>query len=72
MNKKEFYKQHQWLTDMGLNIDNIWQWIEEYAIEMCKRQRENCADEYHYNSTIKELDSMIYNKINDAPLPKEY
>ena len=71
LDKKEFMKIMDTSSDFGntSDIEHLWQWIEQYAIEMCKKQREICAIVYNDNIKIKGVE--ITRKLWDAPLPKE-
>lgn len=65
MNREEFEDKFF----AGKVSDAIWQWIEGYAIGMCKKQRELCAIVYNDNVKIKGVE--ITRKLWDASLPKE-
>ena len=71
LDKKEFMKIMDTSSDFGntSDIEHLWQWIEQYAIEMCKKQKISCIEELRkvYSDGIKPLANII----GDAPLPKE-
>jgi len=61
----KFVKKDGWGFDIiEADADGLWQWIEEYAIEMCEKQIKICADEYN-------VDDLHYLNILHSPLPKE-
>ncbi len=76
MNKKEFWgnfvnegevEGHSVSQFYDNEPEKVWQWIEEYAIQMCKEQREICANTYDRDdSHYENFENILY-----APLPKE-
>ena len=76
MNKKEFlskwylynYKAPAFTT-CG---EEVWQWIQEYAIEMCKEMKKDCAETYINSFDENEtVSSVAHFNIKNTPLPKE-
>lgn len=43
--------------------------VIDFIEDLLKKQRENCANNYHIGTKIKNLDSAAYNKILIAPEP---
>ena len=73
-NKEEFYKYVKkvgWGYDIiEADADGLWQWIEKYAEEMCKKQKEICAkiydrDDSHYEN----FENILYAPLATEKLP---
>lgn len=54
-----------------LNLCEAISIAKQYAEEMCKKEREICADVYHKTTGILVLGSKTYNNILKAPLATE-
>ena len=71
---KEYLKENGYEDGMVWTLNNVGNLMDvfakQYAEEMCKKQREICADYYHCNTWVKDLDTG-YNKILNAPLATE-
>ena len=50
-----------------LDLTKLWQWIEEYAEEMCKKQREICS----YKAVDGHGSPVRYDNVMNAPLATE-
>lgn len=77
MNKKDFEKRtgyklgsasNDWESIISIDAEGLYKWIEQYAEEMCEKQKEICADVYHKTTGILVLGSKTYNNILNAPL----
>jgi len=61
MNKKEFEIMF-WGKLLWEDFSNeLWQWIEKYAEEMCKKQREICAERVMYKGKISKVEARGMN-----------
>ena len=51
--------------------DREYKKLNDFISSLLKKQRGICADHYHCNTWIKDLSTETYNKILNAPEPKD-